>query len=591
MSIGIGLTINVGTLTLGGNGTASGTWGSTTATTSTFKNNTYFAATTGRLNVGTATWQTPTLTPTVETYTYNGSSQGPNSATNTGTGSSYTFIYVGANGTTYGASATQPTNAGSYTVTATVAASADGFYNQASSTPTDFTIDQALLNVSATGVNKGYDGNTTATVTLSDNRISGDVLTLSYSSATFSDKNIGTGKAVSVSGISVTGTDAGNYTFNTTAATTANITAVPLTITASNLSKCFGQTLTFAGTEFLSSGLVGTDVISNVTLTSAGAASSATVAGSPYSIVPSAAVGSGLGNYTISYNNGSLTVNPIPSAPTTTGGLICIGTANGTALSASGAVSGDKYRWYDSASGGTLLYTSTSNADNSYSPVVSSTTDYWVSILSETGCESSRTKVTATYPSASPDNQSLAGTDSWIGHVYDGTNNGVNYNGNFSNYFGTYNISEAFDELYGGNTNCFTVTSSLGSRAIYTETYSVRYRLNSTKRGLYVANLGSDDGSRLAVDGNLIYNNWSDQAWTSRPRVLMNLTGSSSLVYDFYENGGGNQVTFQNLTQVLANNLTINTSQSLCMGSIGNAISGDVFPTSLTTSFPGISLS
>ena len=54
------------------------------------------------------------------------------------------------------------------------------------------------------------------------------------------------------------------------------------------------------------------DSITSVTLTSAGAAATANVAGSPYAIVPSAAVGSGLGNYTIHYANGSLTVNPAP---------------------------------------------------------------------------------------------------------------------------------------------------------------------------------------------------------------------------------------------------------------------------------------
>ena len=44
----------------------------------------------------------------------------------------------------------------------------------------------------------------------------GDDLTLSYATASFADKNVGTGKPVSVSGINVTGGDAGNYTFNTT---------------------------------------------------------------------------------------------------------------------------------------------------------------------------------------------------------------------------------------------------------------------------------------------------------------------------------------------------------------------------------------
>ena len=46
-----------------------------------------------------------------------------------------------------------------------------------------------------------YDGTTTATVTLSDDRVSGDMLTDSYTSATFANKNVGTGKPVRVSGI------------------------------------------------------------------------------------------------------------------------------------------------------------------------------------------------------------------------------------------------------------------------------------------------------------------------------------------------------------------------------------------------------
>src|SRR5213078_3886838 len=94
------------------------------------------------------------------------------------------------------------------------------------------------------GVNKVYDGTTAATVALSDNRVSGDVFTDSDTSAAFSDKNVGTGKTVTVSGISISGTDAGNYTFNTTAATTANITARALTITATGVNKVYDGTTT-----------------------------------------------------------------------------------------------------------------------------------------------------------------------------------------------------------------------------------------------------------------------------------------------------------------------------------------------------------
>ena len=98
------------------------------------------------------------------------------------------------------------------------------------------------LSVTATGVNKAYDGTTSATVTLSDNRVAGDSLTTSYSSASFADKNVGTAKTVSISGIAVSGTDAGNYSANTTATTTANITARVLTVTATGANKVYNGT-------------------------------------------------------------------------------------------------------------------------------------------------------------------------------------------------------------------------------------------------------------------------------------------------------------------------------------------------------------
>src|SRR5206468_3390829 len=95
------------------------------------------------------------------------------------------------------------------------------------------------LTLSATGVNKAYDGTTSATVTLSDNRVSGDSLTTTYSSASFANKSVGTNKTVSVTGISLTGTDAANYTFNSSAATTANISARALSVTASGSNKVY----------------------------------------------------------------------------------------------------------------------------------------------------------------------------------------------------------------------------------------------------------------------------------------------------------------------------------------------------------------
>ena len=276
---------------------------------------------------------------------------------------------------------------------------------------------------------------------------------------------------------------------------------------------------------------------------------------------------------TTTSNQVVLTVNPIPSVPTTTGATICIGST--ATLTASGAGSGDQYKWYDAATAGNILQTSSSTTY--VTPVIGVTTNYWVSIINAGGCESSRTQVTATFPTVSTDTQT-PGNDFWNGYVYDGTS--------FNAYYGHYTETETFNQSFGGNTTCFGITSNSNPISIYTETYSVKYLMKSTKRGLWVVDLGSDDGSRLTVDGTLLYDNWEDQAFSTRPRILMNLTGASSLIYDFYENGGENQVVFQNLTQILANNLTTNTTQTIAVGSSGTAISGDVFGTLPT----GISL-
>ncbi len=112
-----------------------------------------------------------------------------------------------------------------------------------------------------------------------------------------------------------------------------------LTITASNLVKTYGTTYTFAGTEFGTSAMVGGDSVSSVTLNSSGAADTATVAGSPYSITASAAVGTGLSNYTITYDPGTFTVNQAHLEITADNDSKVYGTTNayaGTEFTASG---------------------------------------------------------------------------------------------------------------------------------------------------------------------------------------------------------------------------------------------------------------
>jgi len=95
--------------------------------------------------------------------------------------------------------------------------------------------------VSATGVNKVYDGTTAATVVVTDNAVAGDVLTLT-SNAAFLDKDAGNSKYVGVSDIQISGTDAQDYTVNSATSTFANITPATLTVTASGMSKPYDGT-------------------------------------------------------------------------------------------------------------------------------------------------------------------------------------------------------------------------------------------------------------------------------------------------------------------------------------------------------------
>ena len=114
---------------------------------------------------------------------------------------------------------------------------ANYMHNVSATTIADINV--KALTITATAQNKAYDGNNNAIVNLSDNRVSGDQLETSYASASFNNKNVGTAKAVSVTGIRVNGTDASNYTINTSAATTGNITPKTLTVNASGNHKVY----------------------------------------------------------------------------------------------------------------------------------------------------------------------------------------------------------------------------------------------------------------------------------------------------------------------------------------------------------------
>ena len=122
------------------------------------------------------------------------------------------------------------------------------------------------------------------------------------------------------------GSGLSNYTISyVNGALTVN--PAPLTVTAQDQSKTYGQNTNLGNSAFTVSGLLNADAVGTVTLSSTGSAPTATVAGGPYAIVPSAAQGSGLSNYAISYANGALTVDPAPVTVTALGGSSTYGSS------------------------------------------------------------------------------------------------------------------------------------------------------------------------------------------------------------------------------------------------------------------------
>jgi hypothetical protein len=113
-----------------------------------------------------------------------------------------------------------------YTISATLSpASVLGNYTITYNTAT-LKINSKPLVGTVTVANKVYDGNTSATIltrTLSG-VVGTDSVFYTGGTATFVDKNVGVSKTVNATGLTLTGANAGNYTVNTNATATANIT-------------------------------------------------------------------------------------------------------------------------------------------------------------------------------------------------------------------------------------------------------------------------------------------------------------------------------------------------------------------------------
>ncbi|MBI2864333.1 MAG: Ig-like domain repeat protein [Chloroflexi bacterium] len=207
-----------------------------------------------------------------------------------------TFTYNPLAGTVLGAGAGQ-------TLTATLAPSDTLNYNTVTQTAS-ITITQVPLTITADSKSMTYGGPAPSLTYTATGFVNNDTVASLTTAPTLT-----TVPFTSVVGsYAITPSNAvdPNYAF-TYVTGTLSIGTAPLTITAANQSKTYGATANLGATAFTPSGLQFSDSVGSVTLTSTGAISTAVAA--TYAITPSNAVGSGLSNYTITFDNGTLTVD------------------------------------------------------------------------------------------------------------------------------------------------------------------------------------------------------------------------------------------------------------------------------------------
>jgi hypothetical protein len=193
--------------------------------------------------------------------------------------------------------------------------------------PTGLTADitPATLTVSAAGVdNKVYDTTTTATLNVSGLQgvVIGDTVTLAGGyTANFTTKDVGNDIPVTVSPLTLTGANAGDYTLTQPTGLAADITPAPLTITGAAASdKVYDTTLADTLSNFGAlSGVLSGDT---VTLDSVG--STATFAtknvgnNKPVTVAGYSLGGTDANNYALTQPTG-LTANITPANLTVTG--------------------------------------------------------------------------------------------------------------------------------------------------------------------------------------------------------------------------------------------------------------------------------
>jgi hypothetical protein len=278
--------------------------------------------------------------------TYDGTSKAVTVTTNPA-GAAVALTYTNSSGV----AVANPKDAGSYTVKATIA----GSNNFGSATGTLVIAPKSLSTSGITAVDKVYDGTTAATLEVNNAAlvgvVPGDDVTADFSTVTgdFASKTAGTNKVVTISGLTLGGPSAANYSL-AGSNLTANITPAPVTVTGITATKVYDGTTIAAlnGSQVTYTGVVSGDQVT-IDLSGAIGTFDTAAAGQNKTVSTTGAALSGAdaGNYTLVQltGNGSiaakvLTVGGVTASDKTYDGTTTA-TVNASGASLIGAIAGD----------------------------------------------------------------------------------------------------------------------------------------------------------------------------------------------------------------------------------------------------------
>ena len=297
---------------------------------------------------------TISISDTTTAFTYTGLAQGPSTSATSGSTGVVTYSYQGRLSTTYGPSATKPTNAGTYSVTATLAAS--GNYASASSSSVDFEISKVALTITSSSHTVTY-GDAIPTITASYaglvNSESSSVISGQSCSTTYAtSSSAGTSQTTSCSG----GTSSNYLITYVPGSVTVNTKTLTISgLSGSNKEFNGNRVGTATGTPTLV-GKVGSDDVllggtPTFTFASANVANGISLVASGYTLT-----GTTAGNYTLTQPTVTANITAKAARVSATNTTIAYGATVTSGFTTSGLISPD------AVSSASYTYTGTGTA-------------------------------------------------------------------------------------------------------------------------------------------------------------------------------------------------------------------------------------